>query len=448
MKRDILKQPVSRRQFISYGAAAGAVCAAPFLFNGCAVDPVTGRKQLMMVSADQEVGMDKQYAPHQFSADYGRTRDDRINRYLSDVGKDLLGGVHRPQMPYNFNCVNANYINAYAFPGGTIGISRGILLQLDDEAQLASLIGHELGHVNARHAAEQMSKGQLTSLLVGGLAMVASTQGSGLGEVAQQLGMIGQSLLLSKYSRNNEREADALGNEYMVKAGYPSTGFVGLMEMLNSLHKEQPSSAQVLFSTHPMSTERLDAAVGRQNSVYVASNSRDARRDRYMDRIAGLRAKRKGIELLQQGEKLIAKKEYDKAEDKIYQGIKEIPDDYSAHVLMAKVLMIREKPKSAIQYAQKAKSLYPQETQGHYISGHANLKLEKFDPAFRDFEKCDKLLPGNPQITFYQGLCLDKSDDIPNAAQRYASYLKMVNYQPNKYSKYAYERLKKWGYAN
>ncbi len=446
MKNKKPHSSISRRQFIKYGAAASAMAASPFMMSGCAVDPVTGKKQLMMVSAQQEIGIDKQNSPHQFSSDYGITQNKGINRYVSDVGKGLLPFVHRPDMPYNFNCVNANYINAYAFPGGTIGISRGILLKLDNEAQLAALIGHELGHINARHSAEQMSKGQLSSILVGGLSMAASTQGSGLGELTQKLGMLGQGLLLSKYSRDNEREADYLGNEYMVKTGYPSAGFVDLMEMLSSLHSEKPSSAQILFSTHPMSSERLNSALQRERGIYSYASKKSLKRERYMDKISFLRANQKGIELLQAGEQYMAKKQYDKGQQTFKKAIKRMKTDYTAHVLTAKALMARKKYGPALTYANKAQGLYPTEAQAYYIAGFANSSLEKFGQAYKKFAKCDQLLPGNPQVTFFKGYCLEKNGDKEPAAQNYMRYIKAVQ-QANKFSRYAYSRLKEWGYA-
>ena len=105
------------------------------------------------------------------------------------TAEQMAAHTHRSHMPYNFHCVNANYVNAYAFPGGSIACTRGIMLALDNEAELAALLGHELGHVNARHTAEIMSKSQLANMAVGGLAILTSaTVGSGAGNLAGQLG--------------------------------------------------------------------------------------------------------------------------------------------------------------------------------------------------------------------------------------------------------------------
>ncbi|MCP3900564.1 MAG: M48 family metalloprotease, partial [Desulfobacteraceae bacterium] len=268
MNESIFQNNINRRQFLRHSLYTSmsltGISALPFL-SGCAVNPVTGENQFMMVNKDQEINIDKSQSPHQFSADYGVCQNLRLNKYVSSVGKKLSANVHRLDMPYSFRCVNATYVNAYAFPGGSIAVTRGILLELDSEAELAALLGHELGHVNARHSAQQMSKGSLTSLLVGGLAMAAGTKSDSYGKIAQQLGMLSQGMLLSYYSRDNEREADSLGNQYMVNAGYSSKGFVGLMHMLNSMHKKKSSAASILFSTHPMSSERYETAVKKNN---------------------------------------------------------------------------------------------------------------------------------------------------------------------------------------
>ncbi len=440
-------QFISRRRFLQYSLLVSAGAAGSMFFPGCEIDPVTGQRQLMMVSEQQEIAIDKQQSPFQFSSDYGITQDSNLNHYVARIGQDLVPHVHRSNMPYAFQCVNATYINAYAFPGGSIAVTRGILLKLQNEAELAALLGHELGHVNARHTAEQVSKSQLSSLLIGGLSVAAATQGSALGELTQQLGALGQGIFLSKYSRDNEREADALGNEYMVKAGYGSRGFSGLMEMLNSLHKERPSASSMLFSTHPMSSERLDSALQRERDIYRNTADRPLNRERYMDETASLRSKKQAVEWMQEGEKYMDAKEYDKAEASFKKAISQFKDDYTAHVLMAKCQMLRKNSASALSYANAAKAIYPSEVQGYYLAGLANTDRKQFADAYRDFARCDEILPGNPQMAFFRGYCLENNRDRKGAADLYMKYLKMVNYQSNKYSQHAYTRLKEWGYA-
>ena len=246
----LTQRTYSRREFLALSALASAGFLA-----GCAINPVTGKNQLMLVSQDWEVQVDQQNSPHQFSTDYGKLQDNALNNYLQQVGKAMTPHTHRPEMSYPFQGVNATYINAYAFPGGSIAATRGILLSLESEAELAALLGHELGHVNSRHTAQQMSKGILTQAVVGGVAAYAGSRGDAYGQIASQLGMLGAGALLASYSRDNEREADRLGVTYMTRSGYGTEGFVDLMEMLNGLHKGNAGAASLLFATHPMSQE-------------------------------------------------------------------------------------------------------------------------------------------------------------------------------------------------
>jgi predicted Zn-dependent protease len=437
------KPVLSRRQFLG----AACLAALPLAGLGCAVDPVTGQKQFMLMNRDQEIAVDRQQSPFQFSSDYGVSQDAALNRYISDVGQALVPGVHRQDMPYNFHCVNATYVNAYAFPGGSIAATRGILLELDNEAELAALLGHELGHVNARHAAEQQTKGQVSAIVISGLSAAANAQGAGMGEVAQQLGALGQGLFLARYSRDNEREADALGHEYMIDARYNSKGFVGLMEMLEAMHTSRQTSFDMLFATHPMSRERLDTAVQRDRGPYRHTHEFSLNRDRYMDRTAGLRQLKPAIEFMQEGEKYLGQKKYHEAEKAFARALKTAEHDYTGQVLMAKCMMLQKKHKAAQKHAAAAKQLYPEESQAHYLSGVANLSLKRPGKAFEDFKRCDALLPGNPQITFYQGYALDMDGQKPPAARQYAAYLNAVNYAANAYSQHAYKRLKAWGYV-
>jgi beta-barrel assembly-enhancing protease len=436
---EILSQRTfSRREFLALSAFASAGFLA-----GCAINPVTGKNQLMLVSQGWEVEVDQQHAPHQFSTDYGKLQDDALNQYLQQVGKAMVPHTHRPEMPYSFQGVNATYINAYAFPGGSIAVTRGILLSLESEAELSALLGHELGHVNARHTAQQMSKGMLTQAVVGGIAAYAGTKGQHYGQAAAQLGMLGAGALLASYSRDNEREADGLGMAYMTQSGYGTEGFVDLMAMLNGLHKGNAGAASLLFATHPMSQERYDTAVSLKNNEFSSFASQPLHRERYMDHTAGLRKQKTAIARFQQAEESMARENYDQAETSFNQGLKRAPNDYAGLVMMAKCQMIKEKYDKALGFSEKAKQVYPQEAQANHLSGFARIKLKKFDQAVADFTAYETKLPGNPNTIFFRGYAYEGMDNKQKSADDYYRYLQQVN--EGDQAKHAYQRLVQWG---
>ncbi len=428
---------MSRRDFLRLSTLAAAG-----LLSGCATNPVTGESQFMLMSEQQEIQIDRQNSPYQLSADYGITQDRRLEAYIDQTGKRLAGLSHRPRMPYRFNVVNATYINAYAFPGGTISTTRGILLKLNDEGELASLLGHELGHVNARHTARQMSQAMLTQALVGGAAAVVGGQSSALGDLTAQLGSIGAGALLASYSRDNEREADDLGLRYMAAAGYNPKGFVGLMDMLRTLNKQKPNAVQMLFSTHPMSDERYQQAVNASRTRYPQAKG-SLYRERYMDHTAGLRRMRAAIEAMQNGEKEMARQDYDSAAAQFQQALKSAPRDYTANLLMAKCRFAQKKFKQTERYAATAKQTYPGEAQSYLVSGFARIKIGRFDAAFNDFEAYDVRLPKNPEILFLKGYAQEGAGRKKEASEFYIAYLKQVNQGPQ--AEHAYQRLVQWG---
>jgi len=432
--------PLSRRRFIQLAALSAAGLAA-----GCAVNPVTGQSQLMLVSEDQEIAIDRQNSPHQFSADYGVCQDAALNRYLQQTGQRLAAQTHRPRMPYRFNCVNATYANAYAFPGGSIAATRGILLTLDNEAELASLLGHELGHVNARHTAQQMTQGTLVQALVSGLSAVAGTQGQPAGQLAGQLGMLGAGALLASYSRDYEREADALGLRYMTAAGYGADGFVSLMDKLRAMNRHNPGAIELMFATHPMSDERYQTAVAQVRGPYAAARRQPVFRERYLDHTAGLRRMRGAIEAMQKADSLMAKKRYANAAHSLQAALRKAPDDYAALAMMAKCQMALHRPAEALRYAELARQAYPQEAQARYLAGFARLKQKQYEGALADFNAYARLLPGNPNTSFFQGLSLEGMQRRSEAARAYARYLKAGGRGDR--AQYAYNRLVQWGYV-
>jgi predicted Zn-dependent protease len=430
---------MNRRQFLKYSALSATSFAI-----GCAVNPVTGKMQLMLVSKDQEIQIDRQHSPHQFSADYGFIQDKGIENYVNQVGQTMSKNTHRTDMPYAFHCVNATYVNAYAFPGGSIATTRGILLRLENEAELAALLGHELGHVNARHTAEQLTSSQITSAIVSGAVIFAQTQDESYGALVSGLGALGSGLLLSKYSRDNEREADALGMKYMVKTEYSPEGFIGLMDILRNLSSHKPKLIEVMFASHPMSDERYATAQKSMETKYSAKKNYPMHRERFMDNTASLRAIETTITNVQNAEMHIAKKRFDDAENALKTALRKAPSDYAALMVMSKCQLAQEKFSESRKYAQKAHQVYPQEPQSNHILGMANIGLKKFDQAYHNFEQYENILPGNPNTTFYKGYSLENSGKKENAAEAYSSFLKQVN--QGEQAKYAYNRLVNWGY--
>ena len=436
----IKKTEISRRDFLWMVSMASAG-----LVLGCATNPVTGRSQLMLVSETSEIQIDQKHSPHQFSTDYGILQDKPLNDYVNRTGQAIAAKTHRPQMPYSFQGVNATYINAYAFPGGSIAATRGILLKLENEAELGALLGHELGHVNMRHTAEQMSKGVLAQAVVVGLAVYAGTRGSGYSELAGGLGMLGAGALLASYSRDNECEADALGMEYMVKTGYSPKGMVGLMDMLNNLSKKKAGAAQLLFATHPMSEERYQTAVVNSQKKYAAAQDLPLYRDRYMDHTADLRAIKDAIEEMQKGEKAMEKKKYPEAESHFRTALKQAPEDYAGLLMLSKCLLAQKKADEALKYAEKAQQVNPREAQAMHLSGYAKIRKKQFRAAYQDFQNYQKTLPGNPNTLFFKGLSLEGMQQRRSAAEEYSRYLQVV--REGDMARHAYRRLVQWGYV-
>jgi len=434
------KGTLTRRDFIRLSALAAVSTAVA----GCAANPVTGQSQLMLMGEGEEIQIDRVNTPHQFSADYGVIQDAALSAYVSGVGARLARVTHRTQMPYRFAVVNATYVNAYAFPGGSIAITRGILAEMDNEAELAGLVGHELGHVNARHTAARMSKGRILGTLVGGASLLAGTASESLGNLAGTVGGLGASLYLAQYSREDERQADELGMEYMVGGGYSPQGMVGLMDVLRSMSRRQPSAIEAMFSSHPMSTERYDTAVARSRTRFGGSLNLPVYRERYMDSTASLRRLAPMFKLFQEGDKAMAAKEYSVAQSRYAEGLKLSPNDYAGLVMMSKCMIAQKNGKAAADYAARARRAYPTEGQAHHMHGVASILNKDYARALADFSGYERILPGNPTTVFMKGFSYEGMKDRQNAAQEYQRYLKVVT--QGEMAQHAYSRLKTWGY--
>lgn len=417
--------------------------AATASLQGCAVSPVTGERILVGMSETQEQAIDQQQAPHQFSQDLGAIQQEPVNAYVREVGQRLHAVSHRPNMPYSYRVLNANYVNAYTFPGGAMGLTRGIMVDMDDEAQLAALLGHELGHVNARHSAQRRGQAMVVDVVAKGLD--AATRDSGWAPLIGLGTQLGSSMWLSSYSRGNEHEADALGQAYMVKAGYPATGMTRLHEMLVDQEGEAPSVLATMFSSHPMSTERRDRARMAAETTYADSVKASVRRERYMDNTTALRKLKPAIKACQNGESAMSARKVDEATNQFRTALKQAPRDYAANLRMAQCMHAQNKLSEARAYVDNARNAYPQEAQSHKLMASLSLQQRNPQAALQSLNTFDRLLPGDQGVLFLKGVSLEAMGQREQAAQHYTDYLKQV--RAGDASQHAYGRLKAWGYA-
>ncbi len=219
----------------------------------CAVNPVTGKKEFMLYSENQEIQLGQQ-TDAEVAATYGVYDDKALTAYVDRLGKALAAKGQRPNLPWRFTVLDSPVVNAFAVPGGSVYVTRGILAMMSSEAELAAVLGHEIGHVNARHSMSQMSKAQVAQV---GLAVgsVVSKQ------FAKYAGLAGAGLqvLFLKYSRDDENQSDGLGVEYSRAAGYDPADMAVTFAALQKMGdlSGQGSSLPGFLSTHPVTADRI-----------------------------------------------------------------------------------------------------------------------------------------------------------------------------------------------
>ena len=219
---------------------------ALLILPACATNPVTGKRQLMLVSERREIQMGAEYDPQIISV-FGEYENEPLLAFIEEKGTEMGKISHRPDLEYHFRILDTHVVNAFAVPGGYLYLTRGILAHFNNEAELIGVLGHEMGHVTARHSVSRQSKQQLAQvLMVGG--MIAFEEFREYGAYA----MAGMQLLFLKYSRDDERESDALGVEYASKIGFDSEKFAEFFTLLESMEMaSEQAGVPTLLSTHP-----------------------------------------------------------------------------------------------------------------------------------------------------------------------------------------------------
>lgn len=263
---------------------------AVLVLGGCAANPVTGKKDFVMMSEAQEMALGRQ-ASEQIAQQMSMLEDPKLQAYVQRIGEQLARESHRNNIPYQFKVVDSPDINAFALPGGHIYINRGLLGYLNSEAQMAAVLGHEIGHVTARHGVRQQSIAMSTGLL--GQLVTIGTGMPAMGDMSNMLG----TAMVRGYGRDMELEADGLGAEYLARTGYRPDAVldvIGALKDQDSFSKQraaaqgrQVESYHGLFATHPTHDQRLQQVVAQAQSLSTG-NSQRVGRDEYLKMLDGM----------------------------------------------------------------------------------------------------------------------------------------------------------------
>jgi len=253
------------------------------LFASCARNPVTGKRQLA-VSEEKEIELGANYDP-QIVASMGVYEDAGLEALIERVGKQMAAESHRPELEWHFRIIDSDVVNAFAVPGGYVYFTRGILAHFNNEAEFAGVLGHEIGHVTARHTAQQMRKQQLAQV-----GMIAGALASNT--VRQNFDALGQGmqLLFLKYGRDAESESDALGVEYSSELGYDATYMAGFFQTIDRLQKQAGAEVPDFLSTHPnpLNREARVREMAKEWQAKLSGEEDKVNRDGYLALIDGI----------------------------------------------------------------------------------------------------------------------------------------------------------------
>lgn len=260
------------------------------ILGGCATNPVTGEQDFVLMSEQDELALGRE-THEQILQQYSLYDDMELQAYVSEIGERLGQFSHRSELNYRFHVLDSTEVNAFALPGGYIYISRGLIAYMNSEAELAAVLGHEIGHVTARHSVRQHSATTATQVLGSLIAAGTGVQG------ADDLANIAGTALVRGYGREHELEADRLGAEYLARAGYDPEAMIQVVRILKNqelFERErareegrEPRTYHGLFATHPDNDTRLQQVVGAAKQ-YASTGTGAQNRDRFLEHIDGM----------------------------------------------------------------------------------------------------------------------------------------------------------------
>ena len=303
------------------------------VLSGCATNPVTGKSEISLVSESWELKTGAQnYLPARQSQGGDYVADPQVQAYVQEVG-NKLAAVSDRDLPYEFAVINNSVPNAWAMPGGKIAINRGLLTELGSEAELAAVLGHEIVHAAAKHSAQAVQRGVMLQAAV--LATGIATKDSDYGQVAAIGAGAGAALINSKYGRDDERESDVYGMNYMSRAGYNPQGAVELQQTFVALKDGKAANfLEGLFASHPPSQERV--ATNRQHAATLPSGGIEGRQ-RYEQMMARLIESKPAYEAYDEARQAVADNRLKAARRLVQQAIDSEPREGHFYALLGDI---------------------------------------------------------------------------------------------------------------
>ncbi len=361
------------------------------------IDPLSGKKTYTLLSTQQEIEIGRKVIASAINENEGLYPDREVQSYIKNLGSKIASVTPR-QVEYQFFLVNSSDINAFALPGGPIFITRGILLKMENESELAGVIAHELGHINARHHAKFLEKTYGMSILVSILGI--ALQDSKYSSVILNLAQITGGLLQLKFSRDQENEADALGVRFAYDAGYDPRGILGIFEKFKSLERGQPIE---WLSTHPLPDTRIKN-VQQMISTQYPNSSRLRQNSQSFIRIKSvLLASKESYDYVSEAKKYIKNNNYSQALSLLNRSI-ELYGSNQAYTYRALVNLNLKKYYEAINDADRAIDIDSLYFQPLLIKGIAQNRLNRWNESIATLEKGKNLVRDNPDLYYYLGV--------------------------------------------
>ncbi len=369
---------------------AVVLIAASGLFGGCAVNPVTGKNEIAFVPESQELAIgQKNYGPYRQAQGGDYVVEPELSQYVKSVG-GRLAKVSDRKLPYEFSILNDSTPNAWALPGGKISINRGLLVELDNEAELAAVLAHEIVHAAARHSAQAMERGVFLqgALVAAGVAL----GGTDYRDVGMAAAGVGAQLTNQKFSRGDESEADAYGMQYMVRAGYDPAAAVRLQETFVRLAEGKEADwLSGLFASHPPSRERV--AANREMVAKLGNPGGDVGQVRYQSAIARLKRTKPAYEAYDEARTAFKDGKLDTAMAKVDRAISIEPKEAAFYGLRGEIQAAKNGDKSALNDLDKAVALNPDYFRPLLVRGYMRQEAGDTGGAERDLKRSLSLLP-------------------------------------------------------